>query len=177
MAIKERYLEVQKQLKESKGLKNIFEVPRIKKIVINVGAGRLKDNPKLGEDLQKALMAISGQKPLVCTAKKAVASFKIRRGHPVGYKVTLRGRRMFDFLERLIATAMPRIRDFRGLKESAVDSFGNLHIGIRDLSIFPEVTLSGLNLSHGLEISIVCQAKNRELAKEFFKRLGIPFKG
>jgi len=156
--------------------KNPMELPCLNKIVVNVGAGRAKEVSGLMPEVEKTLRTITGQKPVVTKAKRALAAFKIRAGQPVGAKVTLRGKRMFDFLERLISVTLPRIRDFRGLALSTVDEHGNFNLGLRDQTIFPEIAYEDTGLIHGLEVSVVTTAKSKAEALSMFKLLGFPFK-
>ncbi|PJE57597.1 MAG: 50S ribosomal protein L5 [Candidatus Portnoybacteria bacterium CG10_big_fil_rev_8_21_14_0_10_38_18] len=175
--LEEKYKkEVIPAMKEKFGYKNNLAVPKIKKAVVNVGIGSFsKDNQ--GQDLiAKDLALITGQKPVPTLAKKAISAFKVREGMVVGLKVTLRGKRMFDFVSRLINVAIPRTRDFRGLPSKSVDKSGNLTIGIREHIIFPEISTEDIKKIFGMEISIVSNAKSREEALELFKLSGFPIK-
>ena len=163
---------LQRQLK----LDNLFSLPRPKKVVVNIGAGRLRD-PKDHEEVIKVLTLITGQKPVARGAKKAIASFKTRQGQIVGFKVTLHGQRMWDFLERLSAIVLPRVRDFRGLSSSAVDAGGNLTIGFREHIVFPEVSNEDVRHIFGLEVTIVLEAKDREEAMAWYRAVGFPLVG
>lgn len=169
-----------KKIKEAFGYKNDLEIPRIKKIVVNVGVGRASQQANFEEkflpELMKEVSLITGQKPAIAKAKKSIAGFKVRQGQIVGLKVTLRRRRMFDFLERLIKIVFPRLRDFRGITLTNVDSGGNLTIGLKEQTVFPEINPEVSKVDFGLEISIVSSAKNREEAIGFYRQLGLPLK-
>lgn len=165
--------EITPLLKTQLGLSNILRVPRPQKIVVNIGSGRLKE-ARDQEEIVKVLMLITGQKPIARPARKAIASFKTRQGQIVGYKVTLRGRRMWDFLERLINIVLPRVRDFRGIPMTAVDEGGNLTIGLREHIVFPESTGEELRHLLGLEVTIVTSAKTGQEAVALFRALGFP---
>lgn len=157
------------------GYTNQMAVPKIAKVVLNVGAGRAKEQSNLLDEVTKTLTTISGQKPVITKAKRALASFKIRQGQPIGVKVTLRGKRMFAFLDRLINVALPRIRDFRGIQMSIADEHGNIHLGLRDQTIFPEIQYENIGLTHGLEVSIVTSAKSQAEAVALLGLLGFPW--
>ena len=163
-------------MKEKFGYKNDLAVPKIKKTIVNVGIGSFSKDNQMQELVTKDLSLITGQKPVPTLAKKAISAFKIRKGMVVGLKVTLRGKRMFDFLSRLINIAIPRTRDFRGLPVKLVDNSGNLNIGIKEHIIFPEISSEEIKKIFGLEVSVVTNAKTREEALELFKLLGFPFK-
>lgn len=167
--------EIVNKLKEKFGYKNTLSVPMVKKVVINIGLGKAKENPKLIESFSRDLTAISGQKPLVTQAKKAISGFKIRQGEKNGLKVTLRGQRMYDFLERLSRISIPRIRDFRGLKYSGFDKYGNYSFGIKEHIVFPEIKYDKVEKMFGLGITINTTAKDDENAKELLTLLGFPF--
>lgn len=157
------------------GYKNIMAVPKIEKVVINCGVGRIKDEKQL-ETIQKQLTLITGQKVSPRPAKQAIASFKTRQGQIIGYQVTLRGKRMYDFLSRLINIALPRERDFRGLSEKAFDGRGNLTIGIKEHIVFPEMTGEDVRFMFGLEATVVTTAKKREEGVALLKHFGFPIK-
>ena len=163
-------------MKERFGYKNNLAVPKILKVVVNTGTGKALKNEKMQEAIAKNLAIITGQKPIFTLAKKAVSGFKTRKGMIIGLKVTLRGKRMYDFLDRLIKAALPRIRDFRGIPEKSIDKEGNLTIGIKEHIIFPEIAQEEIKIFFGLEITIVTNAKKREEAVELFKLLGFPIK-
>ena len=160
-------------LKEQFSIENRFAAPKILKVVVNCGVGRVKDDKQL-TDIVKQISLITGQKPLPCPAKKAIASFKSREGLVIGYKVTLRGKRMYDFLNKLVSTAIPRTRDFRGINLSAVDHAGNLSLGIKEHIIFPETIGEDVRSIFGLEVTVVTNAKSKERGVELFRSLGFP---
>ena len=155
--------------------KNIMEVPKIDKIVINMGVGEAKDNPKVLESAVADLTTISGQKPIITKAKKSIANFKIREGMPIGCKVTLRGTKMYDFADRLISLALPRVRDFRGVTANSFDGRGNYALGIKEQLIFPEISYDKIDKVRGMDIIFVTTAKTDEEAKELLTLLGMPF--
>lgn len=157
------------------GYKNVMAVPKIEKVVINVGVGRIRD-AKEREEVQKFLALLSGQKAAPRAAKKAIASFKTRKGLVIGYQVTLRGKRMYDFLARLIHAALPRTRDFQGIDRTSFDSGGNLTIGIREHIIFPEMIGEDYRFLFGLEVTVVTTAKKKEEGIELLKQTGFPIK-
>jgi large subunit ribosomal protein L5 len=176
-SIKTRYQqEIIAKMKERFGLTSDLAVPRILKVTINTGIGRIRQEKESVEEVVKDLTLISGQKPVFSQAKKAIASFKTRVGQPIGIKVTLRGQRMYDFLDRLVNLALPRTRDFRGLSESAVDQAGNLNIGIKEQIIFPEISHEHVRLIFGLEVAVTTNAGSYEKGLELFKLLGFPIK-
>ena len=164
------------KLMEEKGYKNPLAVPRIVKVTVASGVGKAAQDPKLLEEVAQSLAAITGQKPKVTTARKAVASFKVRKGAPVGLVVTLRGARMFDFLARLIHVVLPRIRDFRGLSRDSFDRQGNYTLGIREHLVFPEIRPEQAQRLHGLEITIHTTATSPEEGYALLTKLGFPFK-
>ena len=170
--------EVIPAMKQKFGYKNDMAVPRIEKVVINVGIGSIiagKDE-KAQESVTKDIILITGQKPLVTLAKKAISAFKVREGMPVGLKATLRGKRMYDFLSRLVNIVLPRTRDFRGLNSKSIDEDGNLTIGIKEHLIFPEISQEDIRRIFGLEITVVTHTKSREKALELYKLMGFPIK-
>jgi large subunit ribosomal protein L5 len=155
---------------------NLMEVPRIAKVVVNIGIGEAKDNPRALESAVNDVRTITGQQPVVVKARRSVAAFKLRTGMPVGIKVTLRGRRMWYFLEKLIAVALPRIRDFRGIGTDGFDGRGNYSLGLREQIIFPEVDYDQIDKLRGLEVSIVTTAKTDAEAQSLLAQLGMPFR-
>lgn len=155
--------------------KSVMEIPKLEKIVINVGAGEAKDNAKVIESISGDLSKITGQKPLVCKAKKSVANFKLREGMPIGVKVTLRGERMWEFLDRLFNVALPRVRDFRGINANSFDGRGNYNMGIKEQLIFPEIDYDKIDKVRGMDICFVTTAKTDEEAREFLTLMGAPF--
>jgi large subunit ribosomal protein L5 len=175
--LKEKYKnEVVNALMEKFKYESVMEVPKIEKVVINMGLGEGRDNPKIIESAVKELEIIAGQKPLVTKAKKSIANFKLREGMSVGTKVTLRGDRMYYFLDKLINIALPRVRDFRGVSGTAFDGRGNYAIGIKEQLIFPEIEYDKVDSIKGLDVAIVTTAKTDEEAKVFLKEMGMPFK-
>ena len=157
------------------GYKNIMEVPKLDKIVINMGVGEAKDNAKLLESAVKDLETISGQKAVLTKAKKSVANFKIREGLAIGCKVTLRGERMYEFLDRLVNLALPRVRDFRGVNPNAFDGRGNYSLGIKEQLIFPEIEYDKVDKVRGLDIIFVTTAKTDEEGRELLRLFNMPF--
>ena len=174
--IKEKYLnEAVPALKQKFGYQNVMEIPRLSKIVINMGLGDCKDNPKALELAVKELAAISGQKPLVTKARKSIANFKLREGMNVGAKVTLRGARMEEFMDKLVNIALPRVRDFRGVSDKAFDGRGNYALGIREQLLFPEIEYDKVEKIRGMEMIFVTTAQTDEECKELLRLLGMPF--
>ena len=175
--LKQRYNdEIRAQLKETLGLGNIMEVPRFTKIVINMGVGRAAQQPSLLEGAIADLTLISGQKPLVTKAKKSVAGFKLREGNAIGAKVTLRGDRMWEFFDRLVSLAIPRIRDFRGLPRDAFDGRGNYTFGVTEQVIFPEIDYDRIDTTRGMDITIVTTARTDAEGRALLAAFGFPFK-
>ena len=168
--------EIQPKLKEKFGYKNNLAVPRMEKVVLNVGFGRHTKEKIYIDNVVAGLKKISGQKPILTKAKKAISSFKIREGMVVGAAVTLRGRKMYDFLEKLINITFPRVRDFQGINDKSVDRTGNMTVGFKEYLAFPEIDSSEVENVFGLEVCLHTTAKNREEGLEFFKLLGFPFK-
>ncbi len=158
------------------GYRNIMEVPRLQKIVINIGMGEALDNPKSLDFAVQDLATITGQRPVITKARKSVASFKLRAGRAIGVKVTLRGERMWAFLDRLCNVALPRQRDFRGVSPSAFDGRGNYTLGLREQLIFPEINYDKIDKIRGMEITIVTTAKTDEEARRLLELLGMPFR-
>ena len=175
--LKRRYdEEIRAQLKDQLGVPNIMMVPRLEKIVINMGVGRATQQQSLLEGAVRDLTIIAGQKPLVTRAKKSIAGFKLREGNAIGCKVTLRGDRMWEFLDRLIALAIPRIRDFRGLPPNAFDGRGNYTLGLREQLIFPEIDYDKIDKVRGMEISFVTTARSDEEGRRLLQLIGMPFR-
>jgi large subunit ribosomal protein L5 len=175
--IKTRYLEdIVPKLTEQFGFTNVHQVPKVVKIVINRGLGEASQNAKALESSINELAVITGQKPVVTRAKKAIAGFKIRKGMPVGVMVTLRGAKMYAFLERLIALALPRIRDFRGISPKSFDGRGNYSLGLREQLVFPEINYDRIDQIRGLDISIITSATNDEEGRALLKEMGMPFR-
>jgi large subunit ribosomal protein L5 len=161
---------------EKFGYKNIHEVPRLQKVVLNTGLGEAVQNSKCVEIAQYALTQISGQKPVVTRARKSIAAFKLREGIPIGCMVTMRRQRMYDFLERLFFVALPRLRDFRGTPRKGFDGRGNYTMGIKEQIVFPEINIDKLDKIRGLDITFVTTAKSDEEARELLALLGMPFR-
>lgn len=158
------------------GYKNIMQVPKLDRIVLNVGMGEAIQNVKLLESAATELGTITGQKPIVTRAKKAIAGFKLRQGLPIGTKVTLRNRRMYEFFDRLVTLALPRIRDFRGVSPKAFDGRGNYTLGLKEQLIFPEIQYDEVASIHGMDITIVTTARTNDEGKALLKQLGMPFR-
>lgn len=168
--------EVVSQMVEKFGYKNINEVPRLEKITLNVGLGKAKDNPKMLDAIVKELALISGQAPVVTHARKSIANFKLREGMKIGAKVTLRGDKMYYFLDKFVNISLPRVRDFRGVSDRSFDGRGNYATGVREQLIFPEIIYDEVEEIHGMDIVIVTTAKTDEEAKELLRLLGMPFR-
>jgi len=168
--------EIRELLKEQLGLDNVMQVPRLEKIVINMGVGAAVGQPSLLEGAVKDLTRISGQKPIITRARKSIANFKLREENPIGTKVTLRGARMWEFLDRLISLAIPRVRDFRGLNPRSFDGHGNYTFGVSDQLIFPEVDYDSIDAPRGMDITIVTTAKTNAEGKALLDAFGFPFK-
>lgn len=167
--------EVVPALRKAFDLKNIMQVPRIEKVVVNIGMGEAMDNPKALEAAVSDLTIITGQKPITTKARKSIANFKLREGRLIGTKVTLRGDRMWAFLDRLMNTALPRVRDFRGISGNAFDGRGNYTLGLRDQLIFPEIEYDKIDKLRGMEVTIVTTARNDDQARVMLQLLGMPF--
>ena len=175
--LKERYdAEWRAQLKDQLGLANIMQVPRLEKIVVNMGVGRATQQASLLEGAVRDLTEITGQKPLVTKAKQSIAGFKLREGNAIGAKVTLRGDRMWEFLDRLIALAIPRIRDFRGLSPTSFDGRGNYTFGVTEQLIFPEINYDKVDTVRGMDITIVSTARTDAEGKALLEAFGFPFR-
>jgi large subunit ribosomal protein L5 len=175
--LKQRYNdEIRVQLKESLGLGNIMEVPRFEKVVINMGVGRATQQQSLIDGAVRDLTIIAGQKPLVTKARKSIAAFKLREGNAIGAKVTLRGDRMWEFLDRLISLAIPRIRDFRGLPSQSFDGHGNYTFGVTEQLIFPEIDYDKVDTPRGMDITVVTSARTNDEGRALLAAYGFPFK-
>jgi large subunit ribosomal protein L5 len=168
--------EVVSALMEKFEYSSVMEVPKLEKVVVNMGIGEARDNPKALESAIKELEIITGQKPLVTQAKKSIANFKLREGMKVGAKVTLRGERMYDFLDKLMNIALPRVRDFRGVSATSFDGRGNYAMGLKEQLIFPEIEYDQVDAMRGMDIVIVTTAQTDEEAKVFLEKMGMPFK-
>ena len=174
--LKEKYMkEVRKRVQDEFGIKNPMAVPKVEKVVLNMGMGEAISNAKILDAAVDELGQITGQKPVVTKAKKSIASFKLREGQSIGTMVTLRGDKMYEFLDRLISIALPRVRDFRGLPTKSFDGRGNYTMGIRDHFIFPEIDISKVDKSKGMNITIVTSAKNDDEARFLLREMGMPF--
>ena len=155
--------------------KSVMQIPKLDKIVINVGAGEAKDNAKVIDSISGDLAKITGQKPIVCRAKKSVANFKLREGMPIGVKVTLRGEKMWEFMDRLFNVALPRVRDFRGINPNSFDGRGNYSLGIKEQLIFPEIEYDKIDKVRGMDVCFVTTANTYEEGRELLKLMGAPF--
>ena len=174
--IKERYdNEIVKSLMEKFSYKSVMQVPKLEKVVINIGVGDASTNAKALEDSVAELTLISGQKPVVTRAKKSIAGFKLREGMPIGCKVTLRGERMYEFLDKLMNISLPRVRDFRGVSANSFDGRGNYTLGVKEQLIFPEINFDKVNKLRGMDIVIVTTAKTDDEGRELLAQLGMPF--
>lgn len=175
--LKEKYVnEVVPALMEKFQYSNIMEVPKVEKIVLNMGLGEARENPKILESALLEMGMIAGQRPVTTKAKNSIANFKLREGMPIGAKVTLRGEKMYEFFDKLMNIALPRVRDFRGVSSTAFDGRGNYALGIKEQLIFPEIDYDKVDTIKGLDIIVVTTAKTDEEAKEFLGLMGMPFK-
>ena len=175
--LKEKYQkEVAPAIAKEFGIKNPMAIPRVQKIVLNMGMGEAIANAKILDTATDELRTITGQKPVVTKAKKSIASFKLRQGMPIGVMVTLRGDRMYEFLDRFVSIALPRVRDFRGVSPKAFDGRGNYTIGVREQLIFPEIDFNKVDKLRGMNISIITTARTDEQARALLKGLGMPFR-
>lgn len=168
--------EIRNALQEKFGYKNAMEIPKLEKIVINIGVGEATTNAKAVDAAAADLATITGQKPIICKAKKSLAAWHIREGMPLGCKVTLRGERMYEFLDRLINVALPRVRDFRGISAQSFDGRGNYAFGVKEQLIFPEIEYEKIDKLRGMDIIVVTTAKTDEEARELLTKFGMPFK-
>ncbi len=167
--------EVAPALMSKFGYKSVMQIPKLDKIVINIGCGEARDNPKVIESAMTDLMAITGQRPVICKAKKSVANFKLREGMNNGVKVTLRGDRMYEFLDRLFNVALPRVRDFRGINPNSFDGRGNYNMGLKEQLIFPEIEYDKIDAVRGMDLCFVTTANTDEESYELLKLMGAPF--
>lgn len=163
-------------LKEKFGFRNVMQVPKIKKVVVNIGVGKVKEDKKKVEDIVQELAKITGQHPVKTKARTSIAGFKVRENQIVGITVTLRGYRMYSFLDKLVNIALPRVRDFQGIKKDGFDGRGNYHLGMKEQLVFPEISSESLDNIFGMEISVVTNAKKDEPARELLTQMGFPFK-
>ena len=174
--LKQKYAEAyRKELKDELGLNNVHEVPVLEKIVINIGLGRAKDDKRTLEAAENTLLKVTGQKPKETFARQSIASFKLREGNKIGLAVTLRGTRMYEFMDRFINLVLPRLRDFHGVSPKSFDNQGNYSIGVQEQSIFPELSFEETAASHGMQITFVTNADNKENAKALLSKFGLPF--
>ncbi len=174
--LKDQYVnEIAPALMKKFGYKNVMQIPKLDKVVINVGCGEAKENSKVVDAVITDLSAITGQKPIVCKAKKSVANFKLREGMPIGVKVTLRSDKMYEFIDRLFNVAFPRVRDFKGINPNSFDGRGNYSTGIKEQLIFPEIEFDKIDKVRGMDINFITTAKTDEEAKELLSMLGAPF--
>lgn len=177
MSLKEHYsTKIAPELKKKLGLKNVNAVPKILSVHVNVGIGSYVSAGKDHEDIVKNIAAITGQKPVVVKSKKAISNFKLKINMPTGVLVTIRGKRMYDFIEKLISVVLPRIRDFRGISPKSFDGQGNYSIGIKEHTVFPEIQAEDVNKIHGVQINVRTSAKNDDQARELLRALGFPFR-
>lgn len=174
--LKEKFAnEVASALMQKFGYKSVMEIPKVEKIIINMGVGEAVGNPKSLDAAVSDLALIAGQKPVITRARKSISSFKIREGMPIGTKVTLRGERMYEFLDKLINIALPRVRDFRGISPKSFDGRGNYSLGVKEQLIFPEIDYDKVDKIRGMDIIIVTTAKSDEEARELLRLMGMPF--
>ena len=175
--LKDRYTnDVAPALKKEFGYKNVMAIPKIQKVVVNMGLGEATQNAKIADTGADEVMRITGQKPVVTRAKKSIAQFKVRKGMPIGAMVTLRGERMWEFLDRLVSIALPRVRDFRGVSPRGFDGRGNFTLGLKDQLIFPEIDYMKVDKARGMNISVVTTAKTDEESRKLLQLLGMPFR-
>ena len=175
--LKDRYdEEIAPALKERFGIENPMRIPRLEKIVVNMGVGEASQNSRALDGAMEDLAKITGQKAQMRRARKSIAGFKIREGMPVGARVTLRGERMWEFLDRLVSVALPRVRDFRGVSPNAFDGHGNYALGLREQLIFPEISYDAIDASRGLDVAVVTTTESDEEARELLRLLGMPFR-
>lgn len=175
--LREKYIkEIAPALKSEFGYKNIHQIPRVTRVVINAGVGRATADSKHLDAVATTIATVSGQKPVKTVAKKSIAGFKLREGNKIGATVTLRGERMYDFLDRLVAVALPRIRDFRGISADAFDAQGNYSLGVSEQTIFPEIPYEDISTTHGLQINIITTASTKAEEKKLLELVGFPFR-
>ena len=174
--LKERYTEeIRKELQEKFNYKNVMQTPRLEKVVINMGLGEAIQNPKALDAAMADMTTIAGQKPIITKAKKSIAAFKLRQGMSIGCKVTLRGERMYEFVDKLISAAIPRVRDFKGVSAKAFDGRGNYTLGLKEQLIFPEIEYDKIDKIRGMEVAFVTSANTDEECKELLRLMGMPF--
>lgn len=174
--LKDFYMqEVSKNMMKKFGYKSVMQIPKLEKVVINVGAGEAKENQKMIDSILGDISKITGQKPIVCKAKKSVANFKLREGMNIGVKITLRANNMYEFVDRLFNVALPRVRDFRGINQNSFDGHGNYNMGIKEQIIFPEIEYDKIDKVRGMDITFVTTANTDEEARELLTLMGAPF--
>ncbi len=175
--LKEKYTkEIQQKLQEELGLKNKMAVPKVSKIVVSIGLGEAKENAGVLDKVKVYLASLAGQTPIITYAKKSIATFKVTKGQPIGMMVTLRAERMYAFLDKLVSVVLPKVRDFKGISTNSFDNGGNLNIGLREQTIFPEVDYKTIDRIRGLAVTITTTAKNKDEGKKLLEYLGIPFR-
>ena len=175
--LREKYQkEIKKQLKQELGLANDHQIPKVEKVVVNAGVGRAVADSKHIEHVTNTITKVTGQAPVTTVAKNSIAGFKLRDGNKIGVSVTLRGERMYEFLDRLVSITIPRIRDFRGISTTAFDKQGNYRIGLKDQTVFPEISYEEAGTPHGLQVNIVTTAKTKEESKKLLELMGFPFR-
>lgn len=175
--LKEKYIkEVQQKLQQELGLKNKLAVPRLDKIVISIGLGEAKDNSGILDKVRVYFVQLAGQSPVITVAKKSIASFKVAKGQSIGMMVTLRNDKMYAFLDKLVSIVLPKVRDFKGISQNSFDSRGNLNIGLKEQTIFPEVDYKSVDKTRGLAVTIATTAKNKDEGKKLLEYLGMPFR-
>ncbi len=174
--LREKYIAAQETLAKELGVKNKLALPKLKKVVISIGLGEAKDNQGVLDKVKIYLAAIAGQKPLVTVAKKSIAAFKVSQGQSVGIMVTLRGEKMYSFLDKLMNIVLPKVRDFKGISDKSFDSKGNLNLGLKEQAIFPEVDYKSIDKTRGMAITIVTTAQNTDQGRLLLKELGMPFR-
>lgn len=175
--LKQKYnSEIREKLAHEFQISNPFAVPKIVKVVVNVGVGEAKDNPAVLEKVKSTIISITGQKPVVTKAKKSISAFKLTKGAPIGVMVTLRGEKMYAFLEKLINIVLPKVRDFRGVSETSFDGQGNFNLGLREQTIFPEIDYKNIDKVRGLQITINTTAKQKEHGRKLLELLGVPIR-
>lgn len=174
--LEKRYVEeVRPALQKTFGYKNVMQIPKIEKIVLNQGLGDIKDNSKSVQLAVQEMEKITGQKAVLCNARKSVANFKVRAGQPIGIKITLRGEKMWYFLDKLLAIALPRVRDFKGVNKNSFDGRGNYALGIKEQLLFPEINYDEIEKVRGFDVAVITTAKTDEEARELLKLIGMPF--
>lgn len=175
--LKEKYLnEIRQRLQDELGLKNKMAVPSVEKIVISIGLGEAKENANILDKAKVYLSALAGQAPVITLAKKSISTFKVVKGQPIGMMVTLRGERMYSFLDKFVSVVLPKVRDFKGLSANSFDNTGNLNIGLKEQTIFPEVDYKTVDKTRGLAVTITTTATNKEQGRKLLEYLGVPFR-